>query len=63
MNKWKEYMSINVPAEEVESKWIPKYYEEDRPAKLINHVSSRKKMVSIPTAFNSPKRMFNYHLA
>ncbi|MDQ2087998.1 class I SAM-dependent methyltransferase [Herbivorax sp. ANBcel31] len=38
MNKWKEYMLKNVSNEEVENKWLPRYYEEDTPTKLINHI-------------------------
>lgn len=38
MSKWKEFMSQNVSLEEIGNKWIPKYYEEDRPAKLIEHL-------------------------
>ncbi len=38
MSKWKEFMSQNVSWEEIEKKWIPKYYEEYRPAKLIDHL-------------------------
>jgi tRNA (cmo5U34)-methyltransferase len=38
MKKWKEYMNKTVPAEEIDKKWIPKYYEEDRPARLISQL-------------------------
>lgn len=38
MSKWKEFMSQTVSLEEIENKWVPKYYEEDRPAKLIDHL-------------------------
>ncbi|MFZ7120881.1 MAG: class I SAM-dependent methyltransferase [Eubacteriaceae bacterium] len=38
MKKWKEYMIKNILVEEIEKKWIPKYNEEDSPAKLINHI-------------------------
>ena len=38
MSKWKEFMSQNVSLEEIENKWIPKYKEEDRPAKLTDHL-------------------------
>ncbi|OGC18626.1 methyltransferase type 12 [candidate division WOR-1 bacterium RIFOXYC2_FULL_37_10] len=38
MLKWKEFMSKNVSLEEIENKWIPKYYEEDRPARLIDQI-------------------------
>jgi tRNA (cmo5U34)-methyltransferase len=36
--KWIEFMSNNVSEDEIKNKWLPKYYEEDRPAKLINHL-------------------------
>lgn len=38
MSKWREFMSRNVSLEEIEEKWIPKHYEEDRPARLIDHL-------------------------
>jgi len=38
MSKWREFMRKNVSLEEIENKWIPKYYEEDRPAKLVDHL-------------------------
>lgn len=37
MEQWKKFMCRNVPEYEVESKWIPKYYEEDRPISLTEH--------------------------
>ena len=30
-------MSMNVSKDEIESKWIPKYYEEDRPVQMMEH--------------------------
>jgi len=38
INKWKEFMRRKVSVSEIESKWIPKYEEEDRPAKLIEQM-------------------------
>jgi tRNA (cmo5U34)-methyltransferase len=38
LKKWKEYMSGNVSAEEIDNKWIPNYYAEDRPSQLITHI-------------------------
>lgn len=35
MKKWKEFMSKKVSVSEVESKWIPRYEDEDRPAELM----------------------------
>ncbi len=37
MEKWKEFMYKNIPAAEVDNKWIPAHYEEDRPISLMNH--------------------------
>ena len=37
MEKWKEFMSKNVGIDEVENKWIPKYFEEDKPTKINAH--------------------------
>lgn len=37
MRKWKSFMKKNVSEEEIDNKWLPKYREEDRPAKLMDH--------------------------
>lgn len=42
MEQWKNFMCINVPMDEVESKWIPTYYVEDRPAQMIEHFEMLK---------------------
>lgn len=42
MEQWKNFMRINVPTDEVESKWIPTYYEEDRPAQMMEHFEMLK---------------------
>ncbi|WP_199302750.1 class I SAM-dependent methyltransferase [Oscillatoria sp. FACHB-1406] len=39
MNRWKDFMKKQVCQEEIENKWIPKYYEEDRPAILCHQLS------------------------
>ena len=39
MYKWKEFMSRYVSLDEIENKWIPKYHDEDHPAKLINQLN------------------------
>jgi tRNA (cmo5U34)-methyltransferase len=39
MKKWQEYMRLQVSVEEIEQKWIPKYYEEDRPANLMSQLA------------------------
>ncbi|MCX7748417.1 MAG: class I SAM-dependent methyltransferase [Clostridia bacterium] len=44
MKKWVEYMKRNVPEEEVESKWMKTYEEEDSPAKLMDHIEWLKKL-------------------
>lgn len=38
MDKWISFMKRHVSGEEIESKWIPKYIEEDRPAKLMDQI-------------------------
>jgi tRNA (cmo5U34)-methyltransferase len=37
MEKWVDFMLMNVPKEEVEGKWIPAHYEEDRPVSMTEH--------------------------
>jgi tRNA (cmo5U34)-methyltransferase len=39
MQRWCAFMRLNVPQEEIEAKWIPKYEAEDRPAKLTDHLA------------------------
>ena len=39
MEKWKSFMRRNVSAQEVEEKWIPMHYQEDRPAVLMEQLS------------------------
>jgi tRNA (cmo5U34)-methyltransferase len=39
MEKWREYMRLQVSAEEIEQRWIPKHYDEDRPANLISQLT------------------------
>jgi tRNA (cmo5U34)-methyltransferase len=39
MDEWRRFMSQSISKEEIESKWIPKYQEEDRPAKLIDQLA------------------------
>jgi tRNA (cmo5U34)-methyltransferase len=38
MEKWKEFMSKSVSAEEIENKWLKNYYAEDRPATTVTHL-------------------------
>ncbi len=42
MKQWKSFMCKNVSEYEVESKWIPKYHEEDRPTSLSEHLEMLK---------------------
>jgi tRNA (cmo5U34)-methyltransferase len=38
MQKWKEFMIKNTSVQEVETKWLPNYYAEDRPIPLARHI-------------------------
>jgi tRNA (cmo5U34)-methyltransferase len=38
MNQWRTFMARSVPHEEIEGKWILKYYTEDRPARLVDQL-------------------------
>ncbi|WP_162862539.1 class I SAM-dependent methyltransferase [Acetivibrio cellulolyticus] len=42
MEQWKNFMCINVPMDEVESKWIQTYYDEDRPVSMMEHFDMLK---------------------
>lgn len=42
MKKWKGFMRKNVSDEEIENKWLPTYYAEDRPARLMSHLQMLK---------------------
>jgi tRNA (cmo5U34)-methyltransferase len=44
MREWRSFMALKVPKDEIKGKWIPKYYEEDRPAKLIDHLQWMKEV-------------------
>lgn len=39
MEKWKSFMKQYVSEEEIDNKWLPKYREEDRPAKLMDQIT------------------------
>ena len=39
MNAWRRYMSGSISGDEIESKWIQKFREEDHPAKLIDQLT------------------------
>jgi tRNA (cmo5U34)-methyltransferase len=38
LEKWKGFMSKNISKSEIEEKWLPKHYEEDFPAPLMDHL-------------------------
>jgi len=39
IRQWKEFMAKSVSKQEIEKKWIPKYREEDRPARLMDQLA------------------------
>ncbi|MBN1813929.1 MAG: class I SAM-dependent methyltransferase [Anaerolineae bacterium] len=39
MQKWQAFMLQNVSHDEMENTWLPKYYDEDCPAKLTDHLA------------------------
>jgi tRNA (cmo5U34)-methyltransferase len=39
MQKWQAFMLQNVSRSEMENTWLPKYYAEDRPAKLVDQLA------------------------
>lgn len=39
MRQWRNFMRRSVSEQEVEDKWIPKYYAEDHPAKLTDQLA------------------------
>ncbi len=42
MEQWKSFMCKNVSTDEVDNKWIPTYYEEDRPVSMMDHFEMLK---------------------
>ncbi|MEJ2568624.1 MAG: class I SAM-dependent methyltransferase [candidate division WOR-3 bacterium] len=44
MNKWKRFMRKKVSEEEIKNNWIPRYYVEDRPSKLVDQLIWLKKI-------------------
>jgi tRNA (cmo5U34)-methyltransferase len=44
MNEWRAFMTQGVSADEIDNKWIPKYQEEDHPAKLIDQLKWMKEI-------------------
>jgi tRNA (cmo5U34)-methyltransferase len=39
IEKWKSFMKKHVSEEEIENKWLPQFWEEDRPAQLIDQLN------------------------
>ena len=39
MRKWQAFMRQNVSQDEMENTWLPKYYDEDRPAPLVDQMA------------------------
>lgn len=44
MEKWKAFMRRSVSPDEIENKWMPKYLEEDRPARLTDQLEWLKEI-------------------
>ena len=44
MEKWREYMRLQVSVEDIEQKWIPQHYDEDHPSKLMNQLDWLRNM-------------------
>jgi tRNA (cmo5U34)-methyltransferase len=56
MEHWKSFMCRNVSREEVENKWIPKHYEEDIPASMMEHFDMLKE-----AGFNTVDVVWKYY--
>jgi tRNA (cmo5U34)-methyltransferase len=56
MNRWKSFMLRKIPIEEVEAKWLPKYYGEDRPISLADHFDQLSK-----AGFRDPDVIWKYY--
>ncbi|HBR00832.1 MULTISPECIES: class I SAM-dependent methyltransferase [unclassified Roseofilum] len=44
MEQWQEYMLRQVPLEEIEQKWMPQHYNEDRPSRLMSQLEWLQEM-------------------
>jgi tRNA (cmo5U34)-methyltransferase len=44
MDKWKEFMRKHISEEEIDNNWIPRYYVEDKPAKLVDQLGWLKEI-------------------
>lgn len=38
MDKWREFLAQSIPEEDIDTKWMPSYYAEDRPTRLSTHL-------------------------
>jgi len=39
LRQWKDFMGKSVSEQEIEEIWIPKYWEQDRPARLMDQLA------------------------
>lgn len=44
IEKWIKYMNKSVSMEEIENKWLPSYYSEDRPINMMKHLELLEKL-------------------
>jgi len=44
MNEWRRFMRRSISTDEIEGKWVAKYYQEDHPAKLTDQLSWLEKI-------------------
>ena len=42
IKKWRKFMEKSISADEIDGKWLPNFYAEDRPAKLTTHLNMLK---------------------
>lgn len=38
MREWEAFMRMSTPQKEIDEKWLPTYYAEDRPTSLLTHI-------------------------
>lgn len=56
LQKWKNFMVNNTSIDEVENKWLPNYYAEDRPISLLRHLEMLKE-----TGFSMVDVVYKYY--
>lgn len=56
MNKWIDFIAQNIPVSEIENKWLPTYYAEDRPVSLLQHIKMLEK-----AGFNMVDVVYKYY--